>query len=596
MEQVYEKNALEPVLMSQHPELIAEWGLAKEMCSCDADLKLHASDIRTRFDAWDLLRFKAWNSFMSVKDSMVLVVTFLPTEDMSDLALTSKAWFGAVGTALEHRFINADNQVGWSALIEAIAAMHGPDRIPLVHFLRRHWPKDKDGYNGAFMIKAFEKLKWRFCNPDPIFSHIVIMDYNQNKGCFLDYPTGHLLLHKALYEARAFNVFSWSTGREFYFEDIASRDDKMNFMPDFIEITKILESGNEKAILNLLSCFKLNPFGKASKLADFVNNHDLFATHTLLAVYLNETEDRGMLINYLSDLIQIILDGAHAVTWLLKGMIYSNLTSLEIEAIVKRPNLRIDWVKCPMKLKDLVFKNLKHEEGLNRLIEEGFDGPHTFEMAQKRSFDFVHEIALICRAPDEVIYSLWEKCEQRSDQMREAILFERSPELIRRMLEGLSMTARVGNALCCLPSIPEIYLPCILETPGIAEDYLGALLSEVNCNKPTAATVQMIRVMMSRLSVEQLDNVMTMGKTFWSPTFDFVYHEELLKLWDSGHRDTILKNADQIGIEPAFELALLALPIEKLKRIRDDISEEQSIFKVLVIESIKKKEARNLEL
>lgn len=84
---------------------------------------------------------------------------------------------------------------------------------------------------------------------------------------------------------------------------------------------------------------------------------------------------------------------------------------------------------------------------------------------------------------------------------------------------------------------------------------------------------------MSELSPQQLVRVMTMPNTFWNPTLDFIYHQELFCLWDTDLRPVIIKNADQILDRPAFELTLLAQPLMKLQSILEDIPCEWTEFK-----------------
>jgi hypothetical protein len=355
-----------------------------------------------------------------------------------------------------------------------------------------------------------------------------------------------------------------------------------------------LESGNERAISNLISYFELKPFGTASQIPVIDENGiHFYSVHVLIAIHLNAPEDHEDLVEYLSALVQNQIpempDQVEAIT----GLMHSSLTDAEVKAICANKLNLISLMDYPLRIKALIkalnLANTKRERDLELLIQEGFDGPKAEELANKK----IVSLALMFDASDEAICKLWDRGMYTRDDIRAAILYKRSPDLLNHMLKSFPAEDAIPD-LRSLFFIPERYRNCIFNAPNVAEKYLCSLVAAVDMDRPISATLEMIRVMMRGLSAEQLDRVMVMEKHFWNPATDFVYNEELLNLWNTDRRAIIIKNIDRFIKEPAMELALLALPIETLDNILSEIPDDCVTFKELVEITLSKKNSRTI--
>lgn len=315
-----EEGILAPVLLSQHPEMTAEWQLAKAECKDDKELLSRANDIRAEFDLWEPKRQQALNALCSVSEMRKVIASWTPEDDLSALALTSTCWIDPVHKELERRFCWS-GKVDWLTLFYVLMEQEPEQRSALLRFLADKWPKEAEGPNSVFLSQALVALKKLVANPDSFVCSE------------MPYPPGHLNLYQCLGAVGAilctqipYTVFLHETA-----ETIKSHH---VIFPSLLEVKELLESGNDEVAASLMSFREWAPLGTGSLVpVQGRCQHLDFDGAILLAIHMAKEEDTEALLIYLHDLIENS-DDMFFQRDLVKAMLHSRLCTRDIMAIV----------------------------------------------------------------------------------------------------------------------------------------------------------------------------------------------------------------------------------------------------------------------
>lgn len=547
-----ENTLLYPALQGLLPELVGKWKSAVAAHPSDEDLLKIANAIAADYSKWDEQRELAVASVINHLDLGPYMTSHVDLGALGALCSVSKKFSLLANKILTSLYIQG-NRVNWINLIQDIIKCNSGQRVPLMNFVQKLWPKSDDRLISALLARALCIFKQYSVDP------------HQEKP-WLPYIPGQLRLLQALSTSGVIGFFSFTADAYFYEEEDIIREYPLRDCNP-ADVKYILSSGNEKAISNYCLAFPAlsQVDGKWTPLMAWADCWSLESNIMLAIHHHQDTEHHGVLIAHIKDALanENVLRCHKGLS---KMLMESSLSTKDILEIAGGRFEDYNLLAYPKRAIEIIkmrgFNG--HQIDFERLKEEKFRGVYSMQVHRIMGEINFFRMAIVVGADDDFFIEKISK--QHHDTLPAYILCTavetgRSVELVDFLVERLEEPKQASF-------FPVNYhLPDQCISSFFEYDLLGLTFADKAMSDDFHES-DYLRVAVRSMTPIALKDILYNTFYISNELVKVVFYDELIRqLHDVNKRAAFSTKNELVCKGPAFRFALSLQSAETLKEL-----------------------------